>query len=150
VRADPDTARRTRSAAAAAAIGAPLAVLLACYALASLVHFAHNAHYLRAYPNLPASWSGTDVWLAWLGITAVGACGCLLRLRGHARAGLLLLALYAAFGLGSLGHYFVAPFSAHSAAMNLTILAEVAAAAALLALVLAMLWRSMAGRALGT
>jgi hypothetical protein len=129
-----------------AAIGRPLAVVLVCYALASLVHFAHNARFLRAYPNLPASWSGAQVWLAWLALSAAGAAGCLLCVRGHRRSGLALLALYAVFGLDSLGHYLVAPFSAHTLVMNLTILAEVAAAAAVLACVLPMLWRALALR----
>jgi hypothetical protein len=137
-RADP------RVAPANAAIGRPLAVLLGCYAAASLVHFAHNAQFLGDYPNLPPSWSGAEVWFAWLGMTAVGAGGCLLLLRGHARCGLVLLALYAAFGLDSLGHYLVAPFFAHTWMMNLTILLEVTAAAALLLCVLPLLWRALA------
>jgi hypothetical protein len=34
--------------------GKTLIWLLALYGLASLAHFAHNAEYLAAYPNLPA------------------------------------------------------------------------------------------------
>lgn len=139
-----DCAKAQRTGHTVAALGRPLAALLLCYAGATLVHFAHNAQYLKAYPNLPSAWSRTEVWLAWLGITALGACGCLLHLAGHQRSGLALLAVYAALGLDSLGHYVVAPFSAHTPGMNLTILVEVGAAAAVLLCVLPLLWRSLA------
>lgn len=109
-----------------------LAVLLLIYAVASLVHFVHNAEFVVDYPNMPASWSRADVYLAWLGMTAVGVCGWFLLVRGLPRAGLLCLAVYAALGLESLGHYVFAPMSSHTIAMNATILAEVTAAAVLL------------------
>jgi hypothetical protein len=48
--------------------------------------------------------------------------------RGFLLAGLVVLALYAALGLDSLGHYLLAPLSAHTLMMNSTILAEVTAA----------------------
>lgn len=120
-----------------------LVVLLLTYAVASFVHFAHNAEFLGDYPNMPASWSCAGVYFAWLGITGVGVCGWLLLVRGFARTGLLLLAVYSALGLDSLGHYMVAPMSAHTIAMNATILLEVAAAAALLMGVLRRLARCM-------
>ena len=47
-------------------------------------------------------------------------------------AGLITLAAYAALGFAGLDHYVVAPVSAHSAVMNITIITEVAAATALL------------------
>jgi hypothetical protein len=46
--------------------------------------------------------------------------------------GLVTIAIYAGLGFGGLDHYVVAPIGAHSIVMNLTILSEVVAAAALL------------------
>ena len=109
-----------------------LLILVLLYVLASLVHFIHNAEYLPEYPGLPPSWTRSGVYLAWLGMTALGLCGWWLVSRGHVTAGALVLAAYALCGLDSLGHYFVAPFSAHTGAMNATILVEVAAAALVL------------------
>ena len=102
--------------------------LLLAYGAASLVHFIHNAEFLPDYPGLPATWTRAGVYGAWLAMTAVGIAGWLLAASRYRPAGLLLLAAYAMAGLDSLGHYVVAPFSAHSAAMNATILIEVAAA----------------------
>ena len=109
-----------------------LAALLLLYAAASLLHFVHNAEFLASYPHLPAAWTRAEVYVAWLAMTAVGLTGWVLLVRGLPRAGLALLVVYAALGLGSLGHYMVAPLSAHSLAMNASILFEVAAAALLL------------------
>ncbi len=106
--------------------------LLAFYAAASLMHFTHNAEYLAQYPNLPASWSRADVYLAWCGITAVGLVGYVLYRGGYRRVGLTFLAIYAGLGFDGLLHYTRASITHHSAAMNLTIWTEVAAAAALL------------------
>jgi hypothetical protein len=109
-----------------------LLALLAIYAFASLVHFIHNAEFLSAYPGLPLSWTRVTVYLAWLGITAVGALGVLLLFRGYSIVGLAILAVYALLGIDSLGHYLVAPFHRHTAAMNITVLFEVAAGALVL------------------
>lgn len=109
-----------------------LFLLLALYAAASLVHFVHNAEFLGDYPGLPASWSRGGVYLAWIGMTALGGVGAWLVYRGRESIGLMLLTVYAALGLDSLGHYFVAPLSAHSSMMNTTILLEVGAAALVL------------------
>lgn len=46
--------------------------------------------------------------------------------------GLILVAVYALLGFDGLGHYAVAPMSAHTFTMNFTIWAEVVAAALLL------------------
>jgi hypothetical protein len=121
-----------------------LLVLLLIYGAASLIHFAHNAEFLADYPNLPDSWSRTGVYRGWLILTAVGIAGWLFLSRGHQLAGLLLLALYAVGGLDSLGHYVLAPLSAHTLAMNSTILFEVVAAA----LVFAMVMKQMIRRVL--
>ena len=109
-----------------------LGVLLLLYASASLLHFMHNAEFLASYPHLPAAWTRAEVYAAWLAMTAVGLTGWVLFVRGLPRTGLALLGVYAALGLGSLGHYMVAPLAAHSLAMNASILFEVATAAILL------------------
>ena len=106
--------------------------LLALYAFASLLHFTHNAEYLAQYPNLPASWTRADVYLAWCGVTSVGLLGYVLYRTGYPRLGLTVLAVYGALGLAGLLHYTRAPIAHHSAVMNFTIWAEVAAAALLL------------------
>lgn len=109
-----------------------LSGLLLVYAACSLAHFIHNAEFLADYPNLPTSWSRSTVYLAWLVMSAVGVAGWVLATRGFRIAGLLVLAAYSALGLDSLGHYVVAPLSAHTPAMNATILLEVTSAALVL------------------
>jgi hypothetical protein len=94
-----------------------LFILLLAYCGASLIHFIHNAEFLQQYPGLPATWSRFGVYLAWAGMTVVGGIGSMLYFRGHRRIGLAILAVYAALGLDSLGHYIVAPLSAHTAAL---------------------------------
>ena len=109
-----------------------LAVLIVLYAAASLLHFTHNAEYLAHYPNLPPSWTRAEVYLAWGAVTVPGILGFALYRSGQRRSGLALLALYALLGFAGLLHYTRAPWSHHSAAMNLTIALEVACAAFLL------------------
>jgi len=106
---------------------------LGLYAVTTLIHFAHNAEYLGQYPNLPSSWSPADVYLACGGVTAIGLLGYVLYHRHYRRAGLVLLALYACLGFDGLLHYTRAPLTHHSTTMNLTIWAEVVAAAMFLA-----------------
>ena len=115
-----------------AASGPGLGAAVIAFGIASLVHFAHNAEFLAEYPRLPAHWTRGHVYFAWLGMTALGLAGWLLFARGWRRAGLAFLLAYAVLGLDSLGHYVLAPMSAHTVAMNATILAEVAAAAVVL------------------
>jgi len=122
------------------------ALLLGC-AAASLFHYVHNAEYLDAYPGMPAWLTPARVYGAWLGVTAVGVCGYFAFRAGHALGGLILLAIYGALGLDGLGHYSLAPMSAHSPAMNLSILLEAVTAAALLLAVVALMvrqWRNAA------
>ena len=119
-----------------------LAALLAIYCAASLIHFVHNAQFISEYPNLPGSLTSSKVYLAWIAITAVGATGVALAGFGRRIAGLLLIAGYAALGFAGLDHYVLAPVSAHTLAMNATIAFEVATAAVLLAVSLALLFRS--------
>jgi hypothetical protein len=83
------------------------------------------------------------VYAAWLGVTSIGLLGCVLLVRGFRLTALSLIAVYAALGFYGLAHYSLAPFAAHTAAMNATILLEVAAAGWLLVAVT----RSMLGRA---
>ena len=106
-----------------------LLILLLIYGVASLIHFVHNAEFLSDYPNLPASWTSTGVYFAWIGLTIVGVVGWVLVNREYQIVGLLVLAIYAMLGLDSLGHYVLAPLSEHSVTMNSTILLEVVTAA---------------------
>ncbi|HXY30508.1 MAG TPA: hypothetical protein VEI06_07340 [Gemmatimonadaceae bacterium] len=110
-------------------------IFVLAYAAASLLHYAHNAAFLSAYPNLPHWLGRTQVWLAWVALTAVGACAVLLTRSRSQVGGLIMLAVYALFGFDGLGHYVAAPLSAHTLAMNLTICLEVVTAALLLAAV---------------
>lgn len=107
----------------------PLLWPLMLYGLTSLVHFAHNAEYLEAYPNLPAWLSRSQVYGAWCGITGVGLVGYTLYRRGRVFIGTWLLILYTSLGFDGLLHYLRAPLAGHTLAMNLTIWCEVLAAA---------------------
>src|SRR5208337_4071667 len=111
---------------------AALLPVMLVYGAASLLHFVHNAVYLRDYPNLPAWLTAGGVIAAWLLVAAVGVLGYLLYSRISRVAGLIVIAAYAVLGFGGLDHYTVAPVAAHTAAMNLTILLEAATAAVLL------------------
>jgi hypothetical protein len=123
-----------------------LFTLLLIYGAASLIHFIHNAEFLADYPNLPASWSRAGVYLAWISQTVVGLGGWIFLVRGYQRTGLLFLAVYAALGLDSLGHYVLAPMSNHTVTMNSTILLEVTAAALVLIEVVKQMVRRMSRR----
>jgi len=109
-----------------------LSSLLILYAAASLLHFVHNAEHLAQYPNLPASWSRADVYVAWCCVTGLGVVGYMLYRRGHRSIGLTVMCLYAGLGFGGLLHYTRAPLAHHSAMMNATIWTEVGAATLLL------------------
>jgi hypothetical protein len=109
-----------------------LVPLMLVYGAASLLHFVHNAVYLSDYPNLPAWFTTTGVLAAWVAVAAVGVLGYLVYSRVSRPAGLITIAIYAAFGFGGLDHYVVAPVAAHTLAMNGTILLEGVASAVLL------------------
>ena len=79
--------------------------------------------------------SSSRVYAAWCGVTAVGVVGYWLRRAGYRLTGLVTIAVYAALGFGGLDHYTLAPVSAHSLTMNLTIGFEALAAAVLLIVV---------------
>jgi hypothetical protein len=109
-----------------------LLLLMIVYGAASLLHFVHNAVYIQAYPNLPTWITARGVYASWCGIAAVGALGYWLYRKVSQPTGLLVITNYALLGFGGLDHYVIAPISAHSIAMNATILAEVSAAFVLL------------------
>jgi hypothetical protein len=109
-----------------------LLTVILLYGALSLAHFLHNAVYLQLYPNMPAWLTPVGVLASWLVITAIGALGYWLFRRGLKAIGLVTIAIYAALGFGGLDHYAIAPVSAHSLAMNATIVGEVIAASALL------------------
>jgi hypothetical protein len=109
--------------------------LMLVYGAASLLHFMHNAVYLRDYPHLPAWLTSAGVVAAWLVVAATGVLGYLLYSRISRVAGLIAISAYAVLGFAGLDHYTVAPMSAHTVAMNLTILLEVVTAAVLLVFV---------------
>lgn len=110
----------------------PLLLLAATYCLASLLHFVHNAEYLSEYPNLPSWLTRLQVYAAWLAITSIGVVGLWLARGKYPLVGLILVAAYALLGFDGLGHYAVAPMSAHTFTMNFSIWTEVVAAALLL------------------
>lgn len=127
-------------------VGRGLLILLLAYTAASLLHYAHNAEFLADYPNIPAWLSRGKVYAAWFAVTAVGLIGYLLVWRGYRLVGLPVISVYAALGFDGLAHYGVAPFSAHTATMNLTIWLEVATAAVLLIAVVTLMAKQVWGR----
>jgi len=106
--------------------------LILFYGAASLVHFLHNAVYLGSYPNMPAWLTPFGVLASWLVVAGTGAVGYRLLRKGSTAIGLAVIALYAILGFAGLDHYAVAPVSAHSLAMNATIVIEVITASVLL------------------
>ena len=110
---------------------AVLTAVLAC-AAATLFHHVHNAAFLADYPNMPAALTPITVYLAWLAATVMGFGGYAVFTRGWRRLGTGLLVAYGCYGLDGLVHYLLAPVSAHTLTMNLSIAAEAATAAALL------------------
>jgi hypothetical protein len=110
-----------------------IAALAGLYLLASLLHFTHNAEYIAYYPNMPASITRENVYLAWLAITSVGVVGFGLAYCGWRLAAAACIAAYGAMGFDGLAHYTLALCSEHTWAMNFTIWFEVATGAMLLA-----------------
>jgi len=120
-----------------------LTVLMLAYGASSLLHFIHNAQFVRDYPNFPDTITALQVYGVWLLIAATGVAGYLLMRFGLRVPGLLVTAVYAGFGFNGLLNYKLAPMSAHSFAMNSTILTEVTLAALLLCVVIVNLARHM-------
>lgn len=111
----------------------PLLWFLLLYGAASLVHFSHNAEFLDEYPNLPSWLSRAQIYAVWCGVTAIGVAGYALHRVGYRLVGLIVVAVYAGLGFDGLLHYGRAPFGAHTAGMNFSILFEVVTAGLLLA-----------------
>jgi hypothetical protein len=112
-----------------------LLLLMLIYTVASLTHFVHNALHIRAYPNLPPWITPLGVYISWCAIAVVGALGFSIYRRVSRIAGLLIIGLYALLGFGGLDHYVIAPVSAHTVAMNASIIVEVSTAFVLLSFV---------------
>lgn len=112
----------------------PRSVLLlaAAYFVASLAHFGHNAEYIAFYPGMPDWLTRDKVYLAWLGVTSVGAVAWLFAWLSVSPLALLFLGAYGAFGLDGLAHYTLALCSEHTLVANLTIWAEAGTGLALL------------------
>jgi len=105
--------------------------LLALYAVASLVHFSHNAEYIAFYPSMPEWLTRERVYVAWLVVSGVGIVGAIFGVTGWCAAAALFFAAYGALGLDGLGHYTLALCSEHTLAMNFSIWFEVVAGVAL-------------------
>jgi len=101
-----------------------LMIFLIIYCSASLLHFIHNGVFIDEYPNLPGWISTNGVYLTWFGITGIGIVGYLLMHHGKRFIGLVTCGIYGAIGLDGLGHYSLAPISAHTFTMNFTIWLE--------------------------
>lgn len=108
-----------------------LLVLLLLAIGASALHYTHNAAFFDDYPNEPVWLSPQRIDLLWFVITPLGIAGYAWLCVGWRRLGFGALYLYSALGLAVLGHYWLAPPSAHTAMMNLTIALEAATAAVL-------------------
>ena len=111
-----------------------LLVFVLFYAATLLIHHVHNAEFLSEYPNMPAWLSPAVVYGAWLAVIAVGGAGYVLVRMKYRLTGLAVLAVYALSSFDGLGHYLLAPASAHSVAMHVTIWLEVSTGAFLLAI----------------
>ena len=112
-----------------------LLIILLIYCLASLLHFVHNAVFIDDYPNLPSWISDVGIYITWLAITGIGIVGYLLIHYGKRFIGLVTCAVYGAIGLDGLGHYSLAPISAHTFTMNFTIWFEATTATIVLIVV---------------
>jgi hypothetical protein len=127
-----------------------LLIILLVYCAASLFHFVHNAVYIDDYPNLPGWISVAGVYITWCGITSIGIAGYLLVRRGYRVAGLAVVAVYGAFGLDGLAHYSLAPVSAHTLTMNLSIWLEAITAVLVLVAVAYMMAGHLRSRSVAT
>jgi hypothetical protein len=129
-----------------------LLIVLIAYCSASLFHFVHNAVFITDYPNLPGWITTAGVYITWIGITAIGLTGFLLIRHGKRLPGLIVVAVHGAIGLDGLGHYSLAPVSAHTIVMNLTIWLEAITATLVLIVVAGMMvnhFRNRPGTAFG-
>ncbi|HTM59526.1 MAG TPA: hypothetical protein VL199_04125 [Burkholderiales bacterium] len=112
---------------------------LLAYMVGSFIHNFHNAQFIDEYPNMPRGFPVALAYVVWGTVTAVGLAGYYAVRRGRELLGLGLVGAYAAFGLLVLGHYKLAPVSAHSIGANVTIAIELVTAALLLGTVIVLL-----------
>jgi hypothetical protein len=123
-------------------------LLLACllaYMAASFLHHFHNAQFIDEYPNMPTGLPPALAYVVWSAVTMVGLAGYYGVRHGRELLGFAVLALYAAYGLLVLGHYKLAPMSAHTLGANVTIWLELVTAALLLGTVAVFLVRGRDG-----
>jgi len=105
---------------------------LLAYMAGSFVHHFHNAQFIDQYPNMPTGFPPAIAYVVWGTVTLVGLAGYYAVRRGRELVGFAVLALYAAYGLLVLGHYKLAPMSAHTLGANVTIWLELVTAVLLL------------------
>lgn len=109
--------------------------LLIANLAASILHYADNLLFFDAYPEPP--WIGRGMIDAfWFLMTPLAWSGYRMTRRGARRGGTLLLLIYAACGLLSLGHYRYAPMGSVAPRIHAFILLEAALAAILIAYLL--------------
>lgn len=123
-----------------------LELSVAAYGIASLAHFAHNALYLREYPNMPPWLTAMEVGAAWCAITGLGVFGYWLYRHVSRMVGAFTMTVYGILGFAGLDHYMVAPITAHTMVMHLTIAGEAIAAATFLGLLWHQLFRGQPPR----
>lgn len=102
-----------------------MSLLLFLYTFASLIHFVHNAEFIAFYPGLPASMTRESVYLAWLGVGAMGLLALVAQRAGCLKLSAGLLVVYGLLGVDGLLHYTLALCTEHSVATNASIWAEV-------------------------
>ena len=108
---------------------------LLAYMVGSFIH----AQFIAEYPNMPGGFPVSVAYFVWGVATLVGLLGYYFARRGHELLGLGAVGVYAAYGLMVLGHYTLAPISAHTMGANLTIALELVTAALLLGTVIVLL-----------
>jgi len=109
-----------------------LLAFLVAYMVGSFIHHFHNAQFIDQYPNMPKGFPPAMAYVVWGAVTLVGLAGYYATRLGHELLGLLVLGVYAAYGLMVLGHYKLAPMSAHTIGANVTIGLELVTAILLL------------------
>jgi hypothetical protein len=112
---------------------------LLAYMVGSFIHHFHNAQFIAEYPNMPGGFPVAIAYVVWGIVTLVGLLGYYFARRGHELIGLGAVGAYAAYGLLVLGHYTLAPISAHTLGANVTIALECVTAALLLGTVMVLL-----------
>jgi hypothetical protein len=97
-----------------------LLVILVCNALSTAIHYFDNYVNFDQYP-MPAWITQDAVWMSWLVLTTIGCAGYWLYWQQKFWLAYGCLAIYAATGASTPGHYLYAPLSHFSAKMNIMI-----------------------------